>query len=606
MTHRMTILFILILGAAAHIWILGWHITEPFGTEPGVYIGYWTERQGEQVIITSLETDSPAHRANLQQGDVIIAINGQPVSDPSIDLSPILQNTQPGDTLFHHIQRDNTTLNRPVVPLVVEFTRMNFLYRLFYGLNWFFVPLSLVLTIFVARQKTFALSNQAYLTSVVAVIVIAVASLFLDAFANPFVRLALGVMVGTEIAALTVASVLLGMDRGARFAELLRSGYYGLVVGSFFIVIFLILNGDISLIILMPIMTWLIGILFNILTELLGRLIFDRFAPHAFDNVYIESGFLIICWTIAFSAVFYLIWGEVREIFQLMTPVLLVSLTLMVPFILAVALYERMQERLRLSYERIREQEWLEREMDMAREIQQRLLPYCPTQLAGLESCTFAQPAIEVGGDFYDVIDLGDGKLGICIGDVSGKGLSAAFYMARITGMVRVLAPLMDSPGELLARLNTYLKEDLERHAFVTVIYAVYDAREKRLSLARAGHLPVLVWTGADKTVHHIAPDGVGLGVPLASAFAVETLSLAPGDVFILNTDGINEAMNAEGQEFGDDRFDRIVATHAANTSATELLGAIMADVQDFVGETKQHDDITLLVFRVQDDAAAT
>ncbi len=246
------------------------------------------------------------------------------------------------------------------------------------------------------------------------------------------------------------------------------------------------------------------------------------------------------------------------------------------------------------------EKERLARELSIAREVQQRLLPQQLPMLPGLSLAASSVSAQEVGGDFFDLIDLGNGRLAFIIADVSGKGTSAAFYMAELQGIFHALAPLVDSPAEFLVHANRALANTLERHIFISVIYGVIDTIEEEVVMARAGHCPAAV-IGLNGCARYIRPDGLGLGLDRSDRFTrsltEERLRLNPGDVFVLYTDGIVESRSDSGEEFGYERLLESLGRHR-HEDVEVLHERLLDDLHVFLGHRQYDDDLTLLIMK--------
>lgn len=244
------------------------------------------------------------------------------------------------------------------------------------------------------------------------------------------------------------------------------------------------------------------------------------------------------------------------------------------------------------------ERERLLREMTLAQEMQRKLLPQSLPRLAGVELEAVSTPAFEVGGDYYDFIALPGNRLGIIVGDVSGKGVPAAFYMSEVKGIFQSLGGLYDSPRDFVIRANAVLTESIDKHSFVSVIYGILDATTGRLLLARAGHCPML-HIGAHGATY-IRPDGMGLGLSdgdlFADAIEEYTIQLQPGDMCLFYTDGMTEA-HRNGEEFGYERL-VTVAGRVANASAVRVKDEILRAVDTFIEHAPPHDDLTLVVAR--------
>jgi serine phosphatase RsbU (regulator of sigma subunit) len=245
------------------------------------------------------------------------------------------------------------------------------------------------------------------------------------------------------------------------------------------------------------------------------------------------------------------------------------------------------------------ERERLHQEMMVAQRMQKRLLPQTLPNLSMVEFAAVSESSMEVGGDYYDIINLSDGKIGIVVGDVSGKGVSAAFYMSEVKGIVMSLSRICATPRELLSRANETLLETLEKNMFISAIYGMLDVRSAELTLARAGHCPVIYMS--NNSVELIRSTGIGLGLTNSTQFMEATeeraIKLNPGDMCIFYTDGITESRNAEMEEYGYERLMQI-AGKCAHCSAEQMKEHILTSVQTFIGEGTYNDDVTLIVMK--------
>ncbi len=251
------------------------------------------------------------------------------------------------------------------------------------------------------------------------------------------------------------------------------------------------------------------------------------------------------------------------------------------------------------------EKKRLEEELRIAREIQMSLLPPGPLRMAGLSMTALCVPAREVGGDYYDFFPLGERRVGVLIADVAGKGTSAALYMAELKGLVLSLSQIWSSPRQLLIEANRILRDNLDSRAFITATYAVIDLGAGTMTWARAGHTPMIYMPASGGGVQVLIPNGmvVGLRIPgadgkFAELLDEQTIALGPGDVFVLYTDGISEAMNLDSDLFGEARLSRLVEEHA-HLEPAELRERVLREVQAFVGEADQHDDMTMILLKI-------
>jgi phosphoserine phosphatase RsbU/P len=244
------------------------------------------------------------------------------------------------------------------------------------------------------------------------------------------------------------------------------------------------------------------------------------------------------------------------------------------------------------------QRERLYREMLVAQEMQKRLLPQSVPIAPTLEIDAVSTPAFEVGGDYYDFLEFPDGRIGIVVGDVSGKGVSAAFYMSEMKGIFQALAPMYASPREFLLRANAALSASIDKHSFVSLIYVIIDGRSGKLTVARAGHCPMLHVRGED--VASVRPGGIGMGLGRGSMFddatREEVIDLAPGDVCVLYTDGVTEARHGE-DEFGYERLMDVVRIRRG-LGAAGIKDAVLAAVDDFTEQRANEDDLTLVVLK--------
>jgi serine phosphatase RsbU (regulator of sigma subunit) len=243
--------------------------------------------------------------------------------------------------------------------------------------------------------------------------------------------------------------------------------------------------------------------------------------------------------------------------------------------------------------------ERLEKELDVAREVQYKILPQRNPDFKKFEIASLFVPAFEVGGDYYDFFNISKTKLGIVIADVSGKGIEAAFIMAQIKGIFSTLAKLYSEPKELLIKANSILEDSIARKSFVTAIYGVIDTEKDTFKFARAGHSPLLYFDGSK--INRIIPSGIGLGLDYSGKFENTLkemeIKLNNNDIITLFTDGINESLNEKYEEFGFERLEEIIVNNS-NFGVEELSNNIMKSVSTFSQNNSQHDDITLVLFK--------
>lgn len=238
-----------------------------------------------------------------------------------------------------------------------------------------------------------------------------------------------------------------------------------------------------------------------------------------------------------------------------------------------------------------------EQELEKAREIQEGLLPKKIPQMRGFEVAGAWQPARVVGGDYFDVLKFSERTMGLCIGDVVGKGITAALLMANLQATYRAFASESISAGSLCQKLNDVICNNIAPDRFITFCCCMIDATERRLTYANAGHWPPLLLRRSGTAVS-LNEGGAPLGIFPDRTYGDASVQLEPGDRLILYTDGLTEATNSNGQEFGESKLVDLGILNVA-LDASHLLEAIMKEVATFSGGSFQ-DDFTLVVAAVK------
>lgn len=238
----------------------------------------------------------------------------------------------------------------------------------------------------------------------------------------------------------------------------------------------------------------------------------------------------------------------------------------------------------------------LKGELEVAREIQLAMLPAGTYRTADIEICGLTRPANTVGGDFYDVLPLGDGRIIVTLGDVAGKGSPAALLMALLLAVLRTLVDEGLPPSELMQRLNIQICRHSPRSRFITLFFAIYDPVMGSLTYVNAGQTPPFV-RRADGSFEKLRATGVALGMFDGSMFDAESTLIGPGDSLVMYSDGVTEAESPDGQPFDESGLEAFLSTYAA-FSAAEIGAEIIRTVERHAGQSRFTDDLTLLVLK--------
>ena len=239
----------------------------------------------------------------------------------------------------------------------------------------------------------------------------------------------------------------------------------------------------------------------------------------------------------------------------------------------------------------------LQNELDVASKMQQSILPTSFPETPEYEIYGNMVPARNVGGDFYDLVPMENGRIGLAVADVSDKGVPAALFMMSSRTLLKGSAIGMGAPGSVLSEVNTMLTENNDTMMFVTLVYALYDPETGVLTYSNGGHCNPLVVHPDSSSEELALTGGVALGVMPDLEYREAQTALNPGDTLVLYTDGVSEAMNAQGEEFGVERLQQLF-TGQPPASARTAIETIMQAVSDFAGDTPQSDDVTCLVLR--------
>jgi serine phosphatase RsbU (regulator of sigma subunit) len=282
---------------------------------------------------------------------------------------------------------------------------------------------------------------------------------------------------------------------------------------------------------------------------------------------------------------------------RMIAMIVIINAVLAVVVGLALYTYDSMRRQIEDSYRALREKEAMERELEIAREVQRELLPRTFPEVEGLELAGACHPAVGVGGDYYDFLPFGEQQIGLVIADVSGKGIPAALLMAGLQGSVRSTAVPSVSPSEVNGRLNEMLYRSSSSARYATLFYGLYDARLRTLTYSNAGHLPALHF-GAGEPVR-LKADGIPLGMFPGYTYGQGRRTLERGDLLALFTDGIIESPNAEGQEFGEARLIELLSNNRQR-DLNDIVLMVLQDLARWTGGAPPFDDATIVLARAK------
>jgi hypothetical protein len=251
------------------------------------------------------------------------------------------------------------------------------------------------------------------------------------------------------------------------------------------------------------------------------------------------------------------------------------------------------------------EREKLQAEFSVARRAQEGMLPRHPPEIPGYSLAASCTPSLEVGGDLYDFLELPDGRIGLGVADVSGKGVPAALYMTLTKGLLASVSQDGEDLATVVEQVNKHLHSVTRKKVFVTMALGFLDAEKRVLQYVRAGHNP-MVWRQREKdTTTLVSPSGLGMGITASAVFRnqmrVAELALAEGDAVVFYSDGITEAMNSQLEQFGEQRLMDVVA-QTDYMDAAQTHDLILSAVREFLGGVHPQDDMTLVVLRVKDE----
>jgi serine phosphatase RsbU (regulator of sigma subunit)/anti-sigma regulatory factor (Ser/Thr protein kinase)/transposase len=265
--------------------------------------------------------------------------------------------------------------------------------------------------------------------------------------------------------------------------------------------------------------------------------------------------------------------------------------------------FNEVTAKFRAAQGNLMEQERIQREMQVAQEIQQTLLPRSVPTLEGFELGYLYRAAKEVGGDYFDFISVDDRTVGVVVADVSGKGVPGSLVMTMIRTALRMEARGNRSASDVMSKMNSFVTEDMRKGMFVTMFYVVLDSVNRAVSYASAGHNPMILYRGGQNATYFLKPKGipVGINAPDQDLFrktiSVEKLTLRQDDMLVIYTDGITEAMNPSREQFGEARLLAAIKRHG-HLTASEFSEALNQEIHSFTAGALQNDDITLVAIK--------
>ena len=243
----------------------------------------------------------------------------------------------------------------------------------------------------------------------------------------------------------------------------------------------------------------------------------------------------------------------------------------------------------------------IKQELQIARKVQSSFLPDKTPNVEGLDIAAICKPAYETGGDYYDFIELDENKMAITVGDVSGKGIEAAFYMTFIKGVLHALFHESGSTIDVLSKTNKLFRQNANRGTFISLIFGIFDKKSSTFCFSRAGHNPLIYYNNKKKKLFEYQPNGIAIGMADEEIFrkhiTEQKIELSDGDVLILFTDGVVEAISKTNKVYGDRRLHNLIKKNY-KVSSKELIKKFEIDLKKFGEKSEQHDDMTMVVIK--------
>jgi anti-anti-sigma factor len=267
------------------------------------------------------------------------------------------------------------------------------------------------------------------------------------------------------------------------------------------------------------------------------------------------------------------------------------------------AVFNEISEKFKKAQESVLEKEKLQKEIEVAKQIQQALLPKKHPDVAGYDIAPYYQAAREVGGDYYDFVMVDQDTLGVVVADVSGKGVPGSLVMTMIRTALRMEARGNKNASDVMSKMNDFVTDDMKKGMFVTMFYVILDSKNRIVSYASAGHNPMILYRHENKDIFFLNPKGfpVGISLPDETLFrrsiGLEKIKLKKDDMLIIYTDGVTEAMNQKREQYGEERLTRMVKTHG-HMHPKAFIDILEKDIKQFTGGNAQNDDITVVAVK--------
>ncbi|HEX6791653.1 MAG TPA: anti-sigma factor antagonist, partial [Candidatus Krumholzibacteria bacterium] len=265
--------------------------------------------------------------------------------------------------------------------------------------------------------------------------------------------------------------------------------------------------------------------------------------------------------------------------------------------------FNEITEKFKKAQDSVLEQEKMQKEIEVAKQIQQSLLPRKRPEISGYDIAPLYQAAAEVGGDYYDFVQVDDDTIGVVVADVSGKGVPGSLVMTMIRTALRMEARGNRNASDVMAKMNAFVTDDMKKGMFVTMFYVILDSKNRIISYASAGHNPMILYRHETKETFFLNPRGfpVGISLPDETLFrrsiSLEKVRLKKDDMLVIYTDGVTEAMNERREQYGEDRLINMVKEYAF-LPPTEFIDKLDGDIKKFTGDHPQSDDITVVAVK--------